>query len=92
MGQDQSSPVNESIPSQTLKDRSVGSVAKYMKSGGGKRIVVMVSKLLLTAFNCVRTMTEAAGLPYRLGLASVLLQEYQTFGLQTLGFTRIWPD
>ena len=42
MGQEQSSPVDESIPPQTLKDRSVESVAQYIRDGRAKKIVVMV--------------------------------------------------
>ena len=42
MGQEQSSPVDESTPPQTLKDRSVESVAKYIKDEHAKKIVVMV--------------------------------------------------
>ena len=42
MGQEQSSPVDESVPPQTLEDRSVESVAKYIRDGHAKKIVVMV--------------------------------------------------
>lgn len=43
MGQEQSSPINDSTPTQTLKERSVDSVAKYIQEGQAKKIVVMVS-------------------------------------------------
>jgi len=43
MGQEQSCPVDESTPPQTLVDRSIDSVAKHIKGGGAKKIVVMVS-------------------------------------------------
>ncbi len=43
MGQDASSPVDESTPPQTLESRTLDGVAKYIKSGGAQRIVVMVS-------------------------------------------------
>lgn len=43
MGQDQSAPlVDDDTPTQTLKDRSIESVAEYIKSGRARRIVVMV--------------------------------------------------
>ena len=43
MGQELSSPIDDSIPTQTLEDRSVDSVAKYIKEGHAKKIVIMVS-------------------------------------------------
>ncbi len=43
MGQEQSSLIDEATPPQTLKDRSIESVAKYVKDGKAKQIVVMVS-------------------------------------------------
>ncbi len=43
MGQESSSPVDESVPPQTLQSRTVDGVAKYIKDGRAKRIVVMVS-------------------------------------------------
>jgi NAD+-dependent protein deacetylase SIR2 len=44
MGQDQSAPlVDENTPPQSLDSRTVESVAKYIKNGNAKRIVVMVS-------------------------------------------------
>ena len=45
MGQESSSPVDESIPSQTLKDRTLGSVAQFIGDGHAKNIVVMVGSL-----------------------------------------------
>lgn len=45
MGQEQSSPMDDSTPPQTLKERSVDSVATYIKQGRAKKIVVMVSLL-----------------------------------------------
>lgn len=45
MGQESSSPVDESIPSQTLKDRTLGSVAQFIRDGHAKNIVVMVGSL-----------------------------------------------
>ena len=45
MGQESSSPVDESIPPQTLKDRTLGSVADFIRDGHAKNIVVMVGSL-----------------------------------------------
>ena len=42
MGQETSSPIDEHTPPQTLEKRDVASVAKYIKDGRAKRIVVMV--------------------------------------------------
>ena len=42
MGQEASSPVDESVPPQTLGGRTVEAVAEYIKSGRARRIVVMV--------------------------------------------------
>lgn len=43
MGQDESRPmVDESTPPQTLDDRSIEAVAKYIKDGQAKKICVMV--------------------------------------------------
>ena len=44
MGQEQSSPINEGTP-QTLRDRSIESIAEYIKNGRAEKIVVMVSAL-----------------------------------------------
>lgn len=49
MGQEQSMPIDESIPPQTLKARSVDAVAKYILSGRAKKIVVMVGKASIAA-------------------------------------------
>ena len=43
MGQEQSSPVDDSTPSRTLRERSVDAVAEYIKDGRAKKIVVLVS-------------------------------------------------
>lgn len=45
MGQESSSPVDESIPPQTLKDRTLGSVADFIRDGHAKNIVVMVGSI-----------------------------------------------
>ncbi|KAL9091430.1 MAG: hypothetical protein Q9165_004816 [Trypethelium subeluteriae] len=42
MGQEASSPVDESVPPKTLRDRTVEGLAEYIKSGKARRIVVMV--------------------------------------------------
>jgi NAD-dependent histone deacetylase SIR2 len=47
MGQDQSAPlVDDSTPPQTLESRSVEALAKFIKDGRARRIVVMVSYTL----------------------------------------------
>ncbi len=43
MGQEVSSPVNESTPSRTLEARSIDALATYIKLGRARNIVVMVS-------------------------------------------------
>lgn len=42
MGQDSSTPVDESTPPQTLQSRTLDGVAAYIRDGKAKRIVVMV--------------------------------------------------
>lgn len=42
MGQEQSSPIDDSTPSVTLENRSLDALAKYIKDGRAKRIVTMV--------------------------------------------------
>ena len=46
MGQESSSLVDESIPPQTLKDRTLGSIAEFIRDGHAKNIVVMVGSLV----------------------------------------------
>ena len=43
MGQEASTPVDESTPPETLESRTVDSVAKFIKDGRAKNTVVMVS-------------------------------------------------
>lgn len=49
MGQEESKPVDESTPPQTLEKRDLASVAKYIKNGQAKRIVVMTGAGISTA-------------------------------------------
>lgn len=42
MGQEASAPVDESVPPQTLKERSVEAIAQMIKDGRAKKVVVMV--------------------------------------------------
>ncbi|ORY67747.1 DHS-like NAD/FAD-binding domain-containing protein [Pseudomassariella vexata] len=49
MGNENSSIVDESTPPQTLKDRSLTSVAELIKNGGARRIVVITGAGLSTA-------------------------------------------
>ena len=46
MGQEQSIPVGDSVTPLSLETRSVEAVAKYIKDGRAKKIVVMVSRTL----------------------------------------------
>ncbi len=46
MGQESSTPVDESTPPQTLNVRSIEGIASYIKEGRAKKIVLMVSLLL----------------------------------------------
>lgn len=43
MGQESSSPVDESIPPKVLQSRTVEGVAKFIRDGRAKKIVIMVS-------------------------------------------------
>ncbi|KAG9814693.1 hypothetical protein KCU68_g19498, partial [Aureobasidium melanogenum] len=49
MGQDGSSPVDESAPSKTLESRTLEGLAKYIKDGHAKRIVVMTGAGISTS-------------------------------------------
>lgn len=42
MGQETSSPIDESLPPKTLQERTLEAVATHIKEGHVKRIVVMV--------------------------------------------------
>lgn len=46
MGQESSTPVDESTPPQALNARSIEAIASYIKEGRAKKIVLMVSLLL----------------------------------------------
>lgn len=45
MGQDSSTPIDESTPPDTLQSRTLDGIAKYINDGKAKRIVVMVGSL-----------------------------------------------
>lgn len=88
MGQEQSSPVDDSTSSQTLKERSVDAVAQYIKDGRAKKIVVMVSLF----YNCEKNYVvfefasnRKSHRCDRLGLASARLPVFQIFDPQILG-------
>ncbi|MCJ1341288.1 Sir2 histone deacetylase Hst2 [Bachmanniomyces sp. S44760] len=49
MGQETSRLIDETIPTQTLKDRSVDSVAQLIKNGKAKRVVVMTGAGISTS-------------------------------------------
>lgn len=42
MGQESSTPINEDVPSATLKNRSLDAIAELINSGRAQKIVVMV--------------------------------------------------
>ena len=46
MGQEASTLVDESTPTETLKERSIEAVASYINGGRAKKIVVMASHML----------------------------------------------
>ncbi|KAL8738761.1 MAG: hypothetical protein Q9181_000516 [Wetmoreana brouardii] len=62
MGQESSTPVDESTPPQTLKTRSVEAVASCIKEGRAKKIVLMglLLKLFTQNIDCLE---RAAGVP-----------------------------
>jgi NAD-dependent histone deacetylase SIR2 len=43
MGNQASTPIDESIPPETLESRTIEAVAKYVQEGRAKNIVVLVS-------------------------------------------------
>lgn len=49
MGQEASSPIDESVPPSTLETRSMDGIAKYIKDGKAKRIVVMTGAGISTS-------------------------------------------
>lgn len=52
MGQDNSTPIDESVPPHTLESRTIEAVAKFIKDGRAKNIVVMVSLICSLIFSC----------------------------------------
>ena len=42
MGQDSSTPVDEHTPPESLEARTVEAIAKFIKEGRAKKVVVMV--------------------------------------------------
>ena len=44
MGQESSNLIDEHVPPQTLKDRSIKSIARFIKDGRVRRVVVMVPR------------------------------------------------
>ena len=49
MGQDESSPIDESVPPRTLTGRTVEAVAEYIKSGKAQKIVIMTGAGISTS-------------------------------------------
>jgi NAD-dependent histone deacetylase SIR2 len=69
MGQDQSAPsIDENKPTQSLKDRSIDAVAKYIRDGRAKKIVVMVCCLVLRAQPDANTTQTGAGISTSAGI------------------------
>lgn len=86
MGQESSSPIDESIPPQTLKDRTLGSVAQFIRDGHAKNIVVMVGSL--GSRQADRSWADhTAYFCDRLELVSAHLLAFQTFDHQIPGYT-----
>ena len=83
MGNESSTPVDESVLPNTLYARNIDAVAKYMKDRDVKRIVVMVSHSSYLGSSLI---------PYRLVLASVHQQEFQISDLRTPVCTPISHD
>lgn len=71
MGQESSTPVDESTPPQTLNVRSIEGIASYIKEGRAKKIVLMVSLLLdpiLMAYSGLIMYETGAGLSTAAGI------------------------
>ncbi|KFZ04633.1 hypothetical protein V501_09119, partial [Pseudogymnoascus sp. VKM F-4519 (FW-2642)] len=50
MGQESSHELlDEGVPSRTLKDRTIGSVAEHLKSGKVKRVVILTGAGISTS-------------------------------------------
>lgn len=49
MGQEESTLVDESVPPETLTERSLSAVAEYIKNGQARRIVVLTGAGISTA-------------------------------------------
>lgn len=58
MGQDASTPIDESTPPRTLNARTVEAVASYIKDGHAKKIVVMVSQVIGGLLGIVQSRTD----------------------------------
>ena len=86
MGQESSSPVDESIPPQTLKDRTLGSVADFIRDRHAKNIVVMVGSLRSDKAGGFWA-DHSACFDDRLELVLARLLESQIFDHQIRGYT-----
>ncbi|PNS20632.1 Conserved oligomeric Golgi complex subunit 4 [Sphaceloma murrayae] len=49
MGQDSSTPIDESVPPETLSSRTLDGVASYIKSGRAKKVVIMAGAGISTS-------------------------------------------
>ena len=92
MGQEHSALIDDRTPSQTLKDRSVESVARYIKDGHAKKIVVMVSSKISNSLPSSASELRSNQRLYHLdslGLASAHLPVFRIFDPQIPVFTQI---
>lgn len=78
MGQEESRMVDDKTPPETLESRSVEAIAKYIKDGKVKRIVVMVSAIV------TGIQDHLLIFGHRLELESVHQRESPISDLQTL--------
>lgn len=58
MGQESSTPIDESVPPDTLRSRTVESVAEYIRNGTAKKIVVMACFKSLYNIHLIPGLTE----------------------------------
>lgn len=79
--------VDKSIPPLSLEDRSLESIAKYIKDGRAKKIIVVVG-----GYRTHPASTDHAEPDHRTALASVQAPESPTFALPALASTRVWLD
>ncbi|KAI9732788.1 MAG: Sir2 histone deacetylase Hst2 [Cirrosporium novae-zelandiae] len=62
MGQEESTPIDESVPPQTLEARTIEAVAKYIKEGRARKIVTMSGAGISTSAGIPDFRTPGTGL------------------------------